>query len=231
MQNIGFVPVTKPVPATLYTASDMGKNNLRINRLLKKEQELWDAGFCFVAGVDEAGRGPLAGPVVAAAVIFPPHKYTIQVDDSKKLTSAKREDLLVIIKKTAAGIGIGSASEKEIDTINIRQATLLAMERAVANLPFSPDYLLVDGRDLPLFPKNAEAIIKGDEKCFSIAAASIVAKVTRDHYMIEMHERYPEYGFDRHKGYSTEAHIRSLKMHGPCPIHRFSFRPIFKEGL
>lgn len=205
------------------------KEQARIFKLLHWERELRDAGYHFIAGVDEAGRGPLAGPVVAAAVIFLQHPFIPKIDDSKKLSVKVRQQLAPMIKDHALGIGIGVVRENKIDRLNIRQASLLAMRLAVEDLPLIPDFVLVDGRDIPDLQSPAQALIKGDQTSFSIAAASIIAKVTRDQMLVEYHEIYPDYGFDRHKGYPTQTHLQALKRYGPCPIHRRSFRPIRVE--
>ena len=178
-----------------------------------------------VCGVDEAGRGPLAGPVVAAAVILTPGTVPEGLNDSKILSKIRREHLLNEIRKFAK-IGIGIAEPEEIDRINILGASLIAMRRAVLALPEMPDMALIDGNKLPDLPCQAEAIVKGDSKSLSIAAASIVAKVTRDRLMVEAEARYPEYGFAQHKGYPTATHMEAVKHLGPSPIHRFSFKPV-----
>lgn len=189
---------------------------------LCRELQLWKRGVQYVAGVDEAGRGPLAGPVVAAAVIFEPGTYIPGVDDSKKLTPSMREKLFSEIKKRAVSVGIGIVQHDTIDEMNIRNASLFAMKKAVSKLKVVPEYLLVDGNDfdgsIPF-----ETIVHGDSRSFSIAAASIVAKVTRDRLMRAYHNLFPQYGFDRHKGYATKQHIRAIKKYGICEIHRRSF--------
>jgi len=178
-----------------------------------------------VCGVDEAGRGPLAGPVVAAAVILTPARIPEGLNDSKALSSKQRELLLNMIEKNAQ-IGIGIAEPEEIDRLNILGATLIAMRRAVLALPKFPDMALIDGNKLPDLPCEAQAIVKGDSRSLSIAAASIVAKVTRDRLMVEADSRYPGYGLAGHKGYPTKAHMEAVKQIGPSPIHRFSFKPV-----
>lgn len=183
-------------------------------------------GFWPLAGVDEVGRGPLAGPVVAAAVILDPAYVPAGLDDSKKLSVARRETLFEEIAESALGIGVGSATAVEIDALNIRQATLLAMRRAIAALPLLPAKLLVDGNDPPVLAYPCEAIVKGDALVASIAAASIVAKVTRDAMMARLSQRYPAYGFAGHAGYGTAVHRAAILKHGPCPEHRFSFAPV-----
>lgn len=179
-----------------------------------------------VAGLDEAGRGPLAGPVVAAAVILPPGLNLPGVTDSKQLSAVRRQELYCLIMEQALSVGVGEAGVQEIDEVNILQATLRAMERALASLVPAPDFLLVDGiTPLPVsIPQRT--IAKGDSLSLSIAAASIVAKVTRDRQMLEWHQRYPGYGFDRHKGYGSKDHLAAIGRLGPCPIHRLSFRGV-----
>jgi len=191
------------------------------------ERRLWRKGLKYVAGVDEVGRGPLAGPVVAAAVVFPPNVMLRGLEDSKRLTPKKREELFCEIKKKAAGIGIGMVGHRQIDRLKIGKANLLAMKKAVEKLSLSPDYLLIDGGrykiDLPI---EQRGISGGDGKCASIAAASIIAKVTRDRIMLRYHRRYPEYRFDCHKGYGTREHMRKIYRFGPSAIHRRSFYPV-----
>lgn len=175
------------------------------------------------AGIDEAGRGPLAGPVVAAAVIMPKNCSLLYVNDSKKLNAAKREELFDQIMDTAVSVGIGMSSPARIDEINILQATYEAMREAVSQLETPPEMLINDAVIIPELPLLQQSVIKGDAKCYSIAAASIIAKVTRDRIMQQYDSLYPEYGFAVHKGYGTAAHITALKTHGACPIHRQSF--------
>ncbi|WMS86971.1 ribonuclease HII [Pleionea litopenaei] len=179
-----------------------------------------------IAGVDEVGRGPLAGPVVAAAVILDPNNPIIGLTDSKKLTEKKREALALEIKEKAIAWALGRAEAEEIDEINILQASMRAMERAVAALQTAPEKALVDGNKLPNLPCPAEAIIKGDLTEPAISAASIIAKVTRDHEMLAFHQQYPEYGFDRNKGYPTKQHREALQQHGLTKIHRRSYAPV-----
>jgi ribonuclease HII len=186
----------------------------------------------WVCGVDEAGRGPLVGAVVAGAVVLDPARPIAGLKDSKKLTAARREYLYEQIMQNAQAWGVGEASPAEIDDINILQATMLAMRRAVEDLATRlgawPDKALIDGNRCPELPITAEAIIKGDTKEPAISAASIVAKVTRDRQMMALHERYPEYGFAQHMGYPTEAHFAALKQFGACEQHRRSFSPVRK---
>lgn len=190
------------------------------------ELEARRCGYRRVAGLDEAGRGPLAGPVVASAVVLPTRCRLIGCDDSKQLSESQRERLYHVIIKRAVGIGIGSATEQEIDRLNILEATRLAMHRAVAGLSPQPDCLLIDAISLLGCAIPIRSIIKGDALCLSVAAASIVAKVTRDRLMAEYHRLYPRYNFLSHKGYSTEEHLQQLATHGPCPIHRRTFEPV-----
>ena len=183
-------------------------------------------GYTFTAGVDEAGRGPLAGPVVSAAVILPDKFPDYGIDDSKKLTPKKRGYLFPIIMEGAVAVSTGLASCEEIDHINILQASLKSMEKAVKGLFPPPDYLLIDGKFTISSSIPQTALIKGDSKSISIAAASIIAKVTRDNLMLDLHAKYPEYGFDRHKGYPTKAHKQAILKYGPCPVHRRTFKGV-----
>ncbi len=181
-----------------------------------------------IAGVDEAGRGPLAGPVVAGAVILKGFDFISEINDSKKLSAKKRETAYKEIMRKAF-VGIGIVGEKTIDEINIYRATIKAMEEAIANLDIPPDYVIVDGRMKLPTVCPLQCIVRGDSQSLSIAAASIIAKVTRDRIMSEHDRLYPQYGFCRHKGYPTRAHKKALKDHGPSPIHRMSFRPLRGE--
>jgi len=190
---------------------------------LQIENEYWKKGYHYIAGIDEAGRGPLAGPVTACALVFEPHFIIPEVNDSKQLSADKRERLYAIIRREALAIGYGWSSVEEITDLNIRQATLLAMQRAVANLAIRPELLLVDGLDVPDSSMQAVAVVDGDSRSFTIAAASIMAKVERDRYMLELHETYPLYHFDRNKGYGTRAHIDALLEFGSTPVHRPTF--------
>jgi ribonuclease HII len=191
---------------------------------LARAQRLWP-----VAGVDEVGRGPLAGPVVAAAVILDPANIPDGLADSKRLTARTREDLCALILESALGVGIASIGAREIDATNIRIATLKAARNAVAALSLRPVLVLIDGRDACDVPCTCEAIVRGDASVASIAAASIVAKVTRDAMLARLDVRWPDYGFARHAGYATAQHREALKHRGPCPEHRFSFAPL--KGL
>ena len=187
------------------------------------EHSCFEQGYQIVCGVDEAGRGPLAGPVCAAAVILPPDAEIPGLNDSKKLSDKKRRELYPVIKETAMAYGIAFADHSEIDEINILQATYLAMERALAQLQVKPDIALIDGNRAKDFGIPVQTVVKGDSLSSSIAAASVLAKVTRDDLMLEMAEEYPGYGFEIHKGYGTKAHYAALAEKGPSPIHRMTF--------
>lgn len=196
--------------------------SIETNWLLYENNAI-NSGYSLVCGVDEAGRGPLAGPVCAAAVILPKNHIIEGVNDSKKLTEKKREALYDVIKEEALAYSIAFASEKEIDELNILQATYLAMKRAVEGLNPPADYAMIDGNRIPELSVPAECIVKGDGKSMSIAAASILAKVTRDRLMLELAKKYPEYQFEKHKGYGTKLHYEMLDKFGPSEIHRQSF--------
>ena len=187
------------------------------------EDALTEKKVGVICGVDEAGRGPLAGPVYAAAVILPPHLEIPGLDDSKKLTDKRRRELMPIIKEQAIAYGIGFATEKEIDEINILQATFLAMERAISQLEGKADFALIDGNREKDFGLPVMTVVKGDSRSANIAAASVLAKVSRDDYMEEMAKQYPEYGFEIHKGYGTKAHYEALRTYGHCDLHRMTF--------
>ena len=189
------------------------------------EEALYEKGVNYIAGIDEAGRGPLAGPVVAAAVILKKGAKLDLVDDSKKLTEKQREKALEEIKQNALAIGIGIASVEEIDRINIYRAAREAMQSAIKQLKIKPEFLLIDAMPIEI-DIPSESIIKGDQKSISIAAASIIAKTTRDAYMIEMDKLFPNYNFKQHKGYGTKEHIELIKKYGYTPIHRKSYEPI-----
>ena len=191
--------------------------------LLEIEETRRAAGYEWICGVDEAGRGPLAGPVCAAAVILPRGLDIAGLDDSKKLSVRRRRELYDVITGAAAAYAIALVDQERIDEINILQATFRAMEEAVAKLSPQPDLALVDGNREPVLSMPCETIVGGDGKCASIAAASILAKVSRDRYMLEMAQRYPEYAFERHKGYGTKLHYERLDKYGPSPIHRKTF--------
>lgn len=190
------------------------------------EREVYRRGFRLISGIDEAGRGPLAGPVVAAAVVLPKRVILPGVTDSKCLTPAQREDLDKRIRSRAMAVGVGVVDNFEIDRINILQATFLAMASAVGQLGIQPDFLLIDGPyKLPLQIEQ-KGIPRGDSLSLSIASASIVAKVYRDRIMCDYHEQFPQYGFDSHKGYATARHYEAIRKHGPCPLHRMTFRGV-----
>jgi ribonuclease HII len=195
---------------------------------LRFEKLLWSKGVSLVAGIDEAGRGPLAGPVVAAVAVLPARFSMAGLNDSKQLAEDFREELFEALTANGALIcyGIGIAEPAEIDRFNILRATFLAMQRAIVALPMQPEHLLIDGLPVPLFQQPQTAIVGGDGKSKSIAAASVIAKVTRDRMMRKWHSEFPQYSFDRNKGYGTREHLESLQIHGPCPIHRRSFAPV-----
>ena len=190
---------------------------------LKYEKILWQKGFKTITGIDEVGRGPLAGPVYACAIVFKKDFIIPEVQDSKKLSEKKREYLFEIIKEQAISYGIGRATKEEIEKVNIRQATFLVMRRAISELSVKPDYLLVDGENLPATNIPSEGIVGGDDKSFTIAAASIMAKVSRDAFMKDLDKKYPNYKFANNKGYGTREHIEAIKKYGITPVHRKSF--------
>lgn len=204
------------------------RENARLEQMLIIEKKLKERGIQHIAGVDEAGRGPLAGPVVAAAVILPPDTLIPGLNDSKALSEKRREELFETIHNIALAIGVGKASPQEIDKHNIRNATHHAMCEALAALSISPDRVLIDGNAIPGSPFPEQAVIGGDRKSLSIAAASVIAKVTRDRLMIDYHAQYPAYGFAGHKGYGSAEHLAALQKHGPCPIHRQSFQGVLE---
>jgi ribonuclease HII len=193
------------------------------NNMWEIEQSLFDKGYQVICGVDEAGRGPLAGPVCAAAVILPPNIQIPGLNDSKKLSDKKRRELFPIIQEQAIAYAIGFADHKLIDEINILQATFHAMEQAINQLSVKPDIALIDGNRERDFGVPVQTVVHGDSLSANIAAASVLAKVTRDDLMLEMAEKYPMYGFEVHKGYGTKAHYEALSQYGPCPIHRMTF--------
>jgi ribonuclease HII len=195
---------------------------------LRFEKLLWSKGVSLVAGIDEAGRGPLAGPVVAAVAVLPTKFSLAGLNDSKQLAEEFREELFETLTASGALVcyGVGIAEPAEIDRFNILRATFLAMQRAITALPMQPEHLLIDGLPVPVFQQPQTAIVGGDGKSKSIAAASVIAKVTRDRMMRKWHSEFPQYSFDRNKGYGTREHLESLQIHGPCPIHRRSFAPV-----
>lgn len=206
----------------------------RLKKMRKPEEEVrkQGPGHQVIAGIDEAGRGPLAGPVVAAACILPQDAWIAGVNDSKQLTAEKRAEIFAnIIACPGVYYGVGIVSPEEIDQINIYQATIRAMLKAVELLKIIPHYLIVDGMSLPHPTIPSQRLIAGDALCYSVAAASILAKVTRDRLMLEFHLQWPQYGFDQHKGYGTEKHRAAIAEHGPCPIHRMSFEPLKKKEI
>lgn len=196
---------------------------------IEYEQSAELKGYKAICGVDEAGRGPLAGPVCAVAVILPPNTIIDGVNDSKKLTEKKREALFDVIKETAVSYSIAYASVEEIESINILNATMLAMKRAVEGLDVKVDYAMIDGNKMPPLDIDGETIVKGDAKSMSIACASILAKVSRDRLLYEYAKEYPQYQFDKHKGYGTSAHREAILEYGPCPYHRMSFLKKIKK--
>jgi ribonuclease HII len=198
---------------------------------LRKELALREQGFFFIAGVDEAGRGAWAGPVVAAAVILPLDKpglaeHLAGLDDSKRLTAAEREQFFEMIQQTALAVGVGLAPAELVDEVNVLEATRQAMQQALADLSLPPDYLLLDHVRLPAVNLPQDAFPKADQISLSVAAASIIAKVTRDRLMIQASQQYPGYAFDRHKGYGTSTHRAALAIYGPCSLHRLSYEPV-----
>lgn len=203
-------------------------DRVRVLNMLNFERVLWKSGIQSVAGIDEVGIGPLAGPVVAAAVVFPPGTELAGIDDSKRLDIDQRVKMEAVIRRTTTAIGVGLAEVGEIDRLNIYHAALLAMRRAVEALPVKPDHLLIDARTIPDVSIPQNAFFKGDGINFSIAAASIIAKTYRDRLMEDLEKKYPGYGFAQHKGYGTAEHQNSIRQLGPCPIHRMSF-PFIRE--
>lgn len=209
-----------------WVACGIGIHYASAMNLLKFEIKARDQGFKYIAGVDEAGRGPLAGPVVAAAVIFSEGIKIADLDDSKKLSPKKREELFPKIQESAIACGVAVVDREVIDEINILQAARLAMKKAVDQLNPDPDLLLIDGNQKIESPLDQWAIVKGDSLSLSIAAASVLAKVTRDRIMEDYHKLYPQYEFNRHKGYGTKLHRTLIQEHGPCPIHRSTFKGV-----
>lgn len=215
----------------LRTGVSTARRKREVPDLFRFERELWACGVRWVAGCDEVGVGPLAGPVVAAAVVMSPTVDVAGVRDSKTLTARQREELARRIEAAAVSIGVGVVDATEIDRMNVLRATLEAMRRAVNALHVKPDFLLVDARTVPGVAIPQRAIVDGDALSYSIAAASIVAKVRRDAMMRQWHEQYPQYGFDRNMGYGTREHLQALARFGPCPLHRRSFAPVRQLGL
>ena len=206
----------------------MGRSTREKADLWEIENGLHAEGYRLICGVDEAGRGPLAGPVCAAAVIQPTGFLPEGLDDSKKLSEKKREQLFPVICENALAYSVAFASVEEIEEINILQAAMLAMKRAIGGLSLQPELALIDGNRCPETAMESRFVIGGDGRCASIAAASVLAKVSRDRLMKELAEKYPQYGFEKHKGYGTRAHYEALRRFGPCPIHRMSFLKSFQ---
>ena len=202
----------------------------RLKHMLEIEESLYEKGYKLVCGVDEAGRGPLCGPVVAAAVILKPGQMIDGVNDSKKISEKKREKLYEDIMANALAVGVGMSDVDVIEDANILNATKLAMKQAINNLKIQPEYVLIDGNQMIDITMDAETVVSGDAKSESIAAASIIAKVTRDRMLLEWDKEYPEYGFAKHKGYGTKAHIEAIGKYGLTPLHRKSFCTKFVKG-
>lgn len=194
------------------------------------EAQAWRTGLARVAGVDEAGRGPLAGPVVAAAVVLAPERRIRGLADSKLLPPERREALFAVIQARALAVGVGVVDHETIDRVNILEATKRAMAAALAALAVVPELVITDFVALPALPCPQKNLVAGDRRCASVAAASIVAKVTRDRIMLELDRQHPDYGFARHKGYATPEHLAALDRHGPCPVHRRSFAGVWRQG-
>ncbi len=214
-----------PEPSRTRSSDDLFGNELACDPL-SFERSARASGFRIIAGLDEAGRGPLAGPVVAAAVVLPEGLIISGLTDSKQVSEPERDRLFEVIRQQAVCYGIGIADERTIDSVNILQATIIAMEQAIEALAPRPDYLLLDAVTLPRVKLPQKPLIKGDCRSSSIAAASILAKVTRDRLMLVLHERFPQYNFQQHKGYGTREHMKLLRQHGPCEAHRKSFAPV-----
>lgn len=202
----------------------------RLKHMLEIEESLYEKGYKLVCGVDEAGRGPLCGPVVAAAVILKPGQMIDGVNDSKKISEKKREKLYEDIMANALAVGVGMSDVDVIEDVNILNATKLAMKQAISNLKIQPEYVLIDGNQMIDITIDAQTVVSGDAKSESIAAASIIAKVTRDRMLLEWDKEYPEYGFAKHKGYGTKAHIEAIGKYGLTPLHRKSFCTKFVKG-
>ena len=202
----------------------------RLKHMLEIEESLYEKGYKLVCGVDEAGRGPLCGPVVAAAVILKPGQMIDGVNDSKKISEKNRDILFEDIMATALAVGVGMSDVDVLEDVNILNATKLAMKQAINNLKIQPEYVLIDGNQMIDLTMDAETVVSGDAKSESIAAASIIAKVTRDRMLLEWDKEYPEYGFAKHKGYGTKAHIEAIGKYGLTPLHRKSFCTKFVKG-
>lgn len=217
-----FIPVNKDAKMTEARIKKYESEKIRLSEMFRFEIPLYNEGIKYIAGIDEVGRGPLAGPVVTCAYIAKQNVMVEGVNDSKKVSEKKREELFDILIQNSEAYGIGIMNEKIIDNINILNATHEAMKESIEKSPIYPEYLLIDAEDLKTEIPHT-AIIKGDAYSYSIACASIVAKVTRDRMMIEYDEMYPEYGFAKNKGYGTKEHVEAILKYGPCPIHRLSF--------
>jgi ribonuclease HII len=223
MKNDSRIGIQKLLERYYREQEEQIKRQEKVQFMLFHEKKLWSKDFSFIGGIDEAGRGPLAGPVVSACVVLPKDLIIEGVDDSKKLTSYRREQLFGEIMEKALSYGIGVVDNGKIDDVNIYQATIESMEQAVNACSQPPDYLLLDAMQLKSIPLPQLSLIGGDAKSQTIASASILAKVTRDNIMEAFAKIYPEYGFERHKGYGTEEHVEAIRKHGPSPIHRKSF--------
>ncbi|MFS8651201.1 MAG: ribonuclease HII [Caldibacillus sp.] len=225
LQKDGRAGVQKLLKSWETKLARKNEEERRLENMKKIERELYNEGIDLIAGVDEVGRGPLAGPVVAASVILPKDFSIPRINDSKKLSAKQREQLYEEIMERAIAVGIGVVSNEEIDRLNIYQATQKAMVQAIENLSVTPEFLLIDALEIPVFIPQ-QKIIKGDEKSISIASASIVAKVYRDRLMAEYSRKYPHFHFEKNAGYGTKEHLEALERYGPCPIHRKSFSPV-----
>jgi len=225
LQKDGRAGVQKLLKSWETKLARKNREERRLENMKKIERELYNEGIDLIAGVDEVGRGPLAGPVVAASVILPKDFSIPRINDSKKLSAKQREQLYEEIMERAIAVGIGVVSNEEIDRLNIYQATQKAMVQAIENLSVTPEFLLIDALEIPVFIPQ-QKIIKGDEKSISIASASIVAKVYRDRLMAEYSRKYPHFHFEKNAGYGTKEHLEALERYGPCPIHRKSFSPV-----
>lgn len=226
METDARVSVRRLAASLRHRRASLKEEEARIQELAQQEDKLHQKGILHIAGIDEAGRGALAGPLVVAAVMFPPGVRISRLDDSKRLTAKQRQRLYEQIKQMATDVAVVIADRAVIDRLNILRATWQAMEEVVSKLQPRPQHCLVDGNQVPSLGVQQTAIVGGDGKCLSIAAASIVAKVVRDTIMLDLARLYPQYGFARHKGYCTREHMKALKAHGPCPEHRQSFQPV-----
>ncbi|NLL62011.1 MAG: ribonuclease HII [Candidatus Atribacteria bacterium] len=227
------MPLKKSISHYQKKISFLCKERLRVEKLKILERKLLFSGFTLIAGLDEAGRGALAGPVVAAAVVIKDINtfFIADLKDSKKIAERKREYLYELIMERACNVGIGSVDSETIDKVNILEATLLAMKRAINSLKQCPDYLLIDAIKIPYISIPQDSLIRGENRSISIAAASVVAKVYRDRLMREYHKMYPSYQFDQHKGYGTKKHLQAIRAGGTCPIHRKTFSGVLSDNL